>query len=80
MMDEQPMQGPAPKKKTLVETVAACLREDINIPHSLMDKVELRQPPINDDDHDSWAKSGPQENWLYLAHSIIETVDRYRAR
>lgn len=79
-MTTSDQQGPTPRELTLVETVVACLREDINIPYSLQDRVELRQPPINDDDHDSWASSGSRENWTYVAYGIIETIDRYRER
>lgn len=78
-MDENMQQNPQPKK-TLIETVAICLREDINVPHNLFNNVELCQPPINDDDHDSWASSGPTENWYWVAKNIIDTIDRYRAR
>lgn len=67
------------QRKDLVDVVISCLREDISIPNSLEDRVDLRQPPINDDDHDSWADAKARENWQYVAESIIETIDRYRA-
>ncbi len=75
-------QGPAPRKKTLVETVGAILREDISIPFK--EATQLRQPPINEDDHDSWAvvRAGDSDykKWDYVAESVIRAIDRYRSR
>jgi hypothetical protein len=75
------MQGPAPAKKTLVETVAAVLQEDIQPEKQ---GLALRQPPINEDDYDSWAYVKPYgyepEKWLYVAESVIRAIDRYRAK
>lgn len=71
-------QGPAKPKDDLVTHVAKIMREDISILHNSQD-VSLRQPPIHEDDHDSWGDSQPLENWFYAAKSIIEAIDHYRS-
>jgi len=75
-------QGPSPTKKTLIETVAAILQEDIQ-PQGLDSKILLRQPPFNDDDYDSWATvKGAEhspEKWQCVAESVIKAIDRYRS-
>lgn len=69
--------GPPPEPDNLIVHIAHLLREDINIP--LHHRVLLRQAPINDDDHDSWAPSDDLENWYYVAYSIIESIDEEKA-
>lgn len=76
-MDEV-SQGPTLPEKTLAETVASIMREDIQPPHG--GKLSLRQPPINGDDYDSWSGEWQKyEKWLYAAESVIAAVDRYRS-
>lgn len=67
-------------KLSLVETVSAVLREDIQCRHD--QPMQLRQPPINEDDYDSWAFDNGTDGkkWEYVAESIIKTIDRYMSR
>jgi len=77
-MDEV-SQGPTPSKKTLAQTVASIMREDIQPPYN--GKLSLRQPPINEDDSDSWSGEWEKpEKWLFVAESVIRAIDRYRSR
>lgn len=71
-------QAPTPKEDDLVTYVAKILREDISIPYGV--HIDLRQPPINEDDHDSWAEDNGLETWLYVAQSVVDAVDSYRLR
>lgn len=58
----------------LIVHVAKCLREDISIPFGV--HIDLRQAPINNDDHDSWAEENGLDTWYYVAYSVIRSVDR----
>lgn len=71
-------QAPQQPKDDLVTHVAKILREDISIPYGV--HIDLRQPPINDDDHDNWAEDDGLGTWLYVAASIVSAVDRYRSK
>lgn len=74
-MNDNVQQAPPAPKDDLVTHVAKILREDISII-----KGSVRQPPIYEDDHDSWDDARPLENWFYAAKSVIEAIDRYRGK
>lgn len=76
------MQAPASIEKSLPELVAAIMQEDIQL-SGRESALNLRQPPIDDDD-DNWdSLTGTEyspEKWLYAAESVIAAIDRYRSR
>lgn len=72
----EPQQSQPTPKDDLTTHIAKILREDISIPYGV--HIDLRQPPINEDDHDSWAEDNGLDTWLYVAQSVIDAVDRYR--
>lgn len=64
-----------PPRDDIIVHIAKLLREDI-----LVDRGQIRQAPVYDDDHDSWDYPDKEENWYYVAASIIKAVDDYRKK
>jgi hypothetical protein len=74
-MDAQ--QAPKPPNDNLIVHLARCLREDVY--YSKDSDIQLRQWPINGDDHDSWDNPTDIEKWYYMAYSILQQTDPKRA-
>lgn len=74
MMDEAPMQAeqtPEPANN-LQRQVVSMLKENLSIPPTR--PIEVRQAPINGDDHDSWASSEQADAFDNLASELIELI------
>jgi hypothetical protein len=61
----------------LIVHLAKCLREDVSVPHGV--SWQLRQWPVNEDDHDSWSDADSLDKWYYMAYSILRQIDRPKA-
>lgn len=65
----EPTTAPAEQPQDLMTRVVAMLKEDLDFASK-----EIRQAPVNGDDHDSWADASEPDAFDYLAQQLIQTI------